>query len=84
MLQVGQVFHPEQDRIVSVRECARAQVKFSHHVKPAALLVPFFSGECNLFRWLIGARCPFYDWLKKFAFHLHLTAGVSVSALFPA
>lgn len=23
--QVGQVFHPEQDRIVSVRECARAQ-----------------------------------------------------------
>lgn len=25
LLQVGQVFHPEQDRIVSVRECARAQ-----------------------------------------------------------
>ena len=24
-VQVGQVFHPEQDRIVSVRECARAQ-----------------------------------------------------------
>lgn len=23
--KVGQVFHPEQDRIVSVRECARAQ-----------------------------------------------------------
>ena len=27
-VQVGQVFHPEQDRIVSVRECARAQVRF--------------------------------------------------------
>ena len=27
-MQVGQVFHPEQDRIVSVRECARAQVRF--------------------------------------------------------
>ena len=26
MGKVGQVFHPEQDRIVSVRECARAQV----------------------------------------------------------
>lgn len=25
VLQVGQVFHPLQDRIVSVRECARAQ-----------------------------------------------------------
>lgn len=25
-LQVGQVFHPNQDRIVSVRECARSQV----------------------------------------------------------
>lgn len=25
MGKVGQVFHPEQDRIVSVRECARAQ-----------------------------------------------------------
>ena len=27
MGKVGQVFHPEQDRIVSVRECARAQVR---------------------------------------------------------
>ena len=27
MGKVGQVFHPSQDRIVSVRECARAQVK---------------------------------------------------------
>ncbi len=26
-LQVGQVFHPDQDRIVSVRECARAQAR---------------------------------------------------------
>lgn len=26
MGKVGQVFHPNQDRIVSVRECARAQV----------------------------------------------------------
>ena len=25
--QVGQVFHPNQDRIVSVRECARSQVR---------------------------------------------------------
>lgn len=25
MGKVGQVFHPEQDRIVSVRECARSQ-----------------------------------------------------------
>lgn len=27
MGKVGQVFHPDQDRIVSVRECARAQVR---------------------------------------------------------
>lgn len=27
MGKVGQVFHPTQDRIVSVRECARAQVR---------------------------------------------------------
>lgn len=27
MGKVGQVFHPSQDRIVSVRECARAQVR---------------------------------------------------------
>jgi hypothetical protein len=27
-MQVGRVFHPYQDRIVSVRECARAQVGF--------------------------------------------------------
>ena len=27
MGKVGQVFHPEQHRIVSVRECARAQVR---------------------------------------------------------
>ena len=27
-VQVGQVFHLEQDRIVSVREGARAQVRF--------------------------------------------------------
>jgi len=26
MGKVGQVFHPNQDRIVSVRECARSQV----------------------------------------------------------
>ena len=37
VLQVGQVFHPEQDRIVSVRECARAQVRCQ--VKPVILLV---------------------------------------------
>lgn len=29
MGKVGQVFHPDQDRIVSVRECARAQVSRS-------------------------------------------------------
>ena len=29
MGKVGQVFHPNQDRIVSVRECARAQVQLS-------------------------------------------------------
>ena len=29
MGKVGQVFHPSQDRIVSVRECARAQVQSS-------------------------------------------------------
>ena len=29
MGKVGQVFHPEQDRIVSVRECARAQARAS-------------------------------------------------------
>ena len=28
--QVGQVFHPDQDRIISVRECARAQVHTIH------------------------------------------------------
>ena len=27
MGKVGQVFHPEQNRIVSVRECARAQAR---------------------------------------------------------
>lgn len=27
MGKVGQVFHPEQDRIVSVRECARSQAR---------------------------------------------------------
>jgi site-specific DNA-cytosine methylase len=27
MGKVGQVFHPKQDRIVSVRECARSQVR---------------------------------------------------------
>jgi DNA (cytosine-5)-methyltransferase 1 len=27
MGKVGQVFHPSQDRIVSVRECARAQAR---------------------------------------------------------
>jgi DNA (cytosine-5)-methyltransferase 1 len=27
MGKVGQVFHPNQDRIVSVRECARSQVR---------------------------------------------------------
>ena len=27
MGKVGQVFHPTQDRIVSVRECARSQVR---------------------------------------------------------
>jgi len=27
MGKVGQVFHPDQDRIVSVRECARAQAR---------------------------------------------------------
>lgn len=27
MGKVGQVFHPDQDRIVSVRECARSQVR---------------------------------------------------------
>lgn len=27
MGKVGQVFHPSQDRIVSVRECARSQVR---------------------------------------------------------
>ena len=31
MGKVGQVFHPEQDRIVSVRECARAQGFPDHH-----------------------------------------------------
>ena len=29
MGKVGQVFHPNQDRIVSVRECARAQVSLA-------------------------------------------------------
>lgn len=28
MGKVGQVFHPQQDRIMSVRECARAQVRW--------------------------------------------------------
>lgn len=32
MGKVGQVFHPEQDRIVSVRECARSQVGGGHGV----------------------------------------------------
>lgn len=38
MGKVGQVFHPSQDRIVSVRECARAQVH-PHLVGKAVTLV---------------------------------------------
>ena len=34
MGKVGQVFHPTQDRIVSVRECARAQVRSAAHLHP--------------------------------------------------
>lgn len=34
--KVGQVFHPEQDRIISVRECARAQVTSRHGYEAAA------------------------------------------------
>ena len=46
MGKVGQVFHPNQDRIVSVRECARAQVGNtflleSLHVYFGARSVPF-------------------------------------------
>jgi hypothetical protein len=38
MGKVGQVFHPNQDRIVSVRECARSQVsqRYCHLVLNAA------------------------------------------------
>ena len=36
MGKVGQVFHPEQDRIVSVRECARAQVRISSILHPCS------------------------------------------------
>ena len=43
LLQVGQVFHPEQDRIVSVRECARAQVRCQ--VKPVILLMLKHGGD---------------------------------------
>ena len=38
MGKVGQVFHPEQDRIVSVRECARAQVRTSLILHPCSRL----------------------------------------------
>lgn len=30
MHKVGMCFHPNQDRIVTVRECARSQVNFLH------------------------------------------------------
>ena len=36
MGKVGQVFHPEQDRIVSVRECARAQVRTPSILHPCS------------------------------------------------
>lgn len=37
MGKVGQVFHPEQDRIVSVRECARAQVTLAAFFAPSCV-----------------------------------------------
>ena len=39
MGKVGQVFHPEQDRIVSVRECARAQVGLLRIESPACTIM---------------------------------------------
>ena len=47
-LQVGQVFHPDQDRIVSVRECARAQ-GFPDHTR-------FFGNVHNKHRQVGGVR----------------------------
>lgn len=41
MGKVGQVFHPDQDRIVSVRECARSQVSVLFKVN---LIVCFGEG----------------------------------------
>jgi hypothetical protein len=35
MGKVGQVFHPNQDRIVSVRECARSQVRRKEGLWPS-------------------------------------------------
>lgn len=37
MGKVGMCFHPEQDRIVTVRECARSQVCFAS--------IPFFGAS---------------------------------------
>ena len=39
MGKVGQVFHPDQDRIVSVRECARSQVRPSTLLQSMLLLL---------------------------------------------
>jgi site-specific DNA-cytosine methylase len=41
--QVGQVFHPDQDRIISVRECARAQVP---HLNPMSDCLYTVSSAC--------------------------------------
>ena len=50
MGKVGQVFHPEQDRIVSVRECARAQVRTSSsyiHAAPTVCFEAHCAGRRN-------------------------------------
>jgi hypothetical protein len=48
MGKVGQVFHPNQDRIVSVRECARSQVgggRWDELALEASLAQPTAAGE---------------------------------------
>lgn len=49
--QVGQVFHPDQDRIISVRECARAQVPcppihWTASIQSALPRVPLGTSRC--------------------------------------
>ena len=81
LLQVGQVFHPEQDRIVSVRECARAQVRCQ--VIPVTRLVLKHGGDRNAGGKLLSAECLFPGWDSDMI-HLYSMGCLTASLFTPA